>query len=70
MPVQTLLEGVIDDTTIVPAAKIDAVAEALIETGLVPNLFILDLNHALTVPGDLQMPYPWNLPSRLITYPI
>jgi hypothetical protein len=67
---QTLLEGMVDDTTIVPVTKVDAVAETLMQTGLVPNVFILDLNHTLTVPSDMQMPYPWNLPSRLFSFPI
>jgi hypothetical protein len=70
IPMQTLLEGIVDDTTIVPATKVDAVGEALMQTGLVPNVFILDLNHTLTVPSDMEMPYPWNLPSRLFTFPI
>jgi hypothetical protein len=67
---QTLLEGIVDDTIIVPATKVDAVAETLIQTGLVPNVFILDLNRTLTVPRDMPMPHPWNLPSRLFTFPI
>jgi hypothetical protein len=67
---QTLLEGMVDHTTIVPVTKVDAVAETLMQTGLVPNVFILDLNYTLTVPSDMQMPYPWNLPSRLFSFPI
>jgi hypothetical protein len=46
MPMQTLLDGIVHDTTIVPATKVDAVAETLIQSGLVPNAFILDLNRA------------------------
>ena len=69
-PMQCVLEGIIDDATVVAATKFDMVAEALIQRGLVPNAFILDLNGALTVPRDMQMPYPWNLPSRLFMFPL
>jgi hypothetical protein len=67
---QTHLEGIVDDTTVDAATKVDAMGEALIKAGLVPNAFVLDLNRTVTVPRDLQMPYPWNLPSRLFSFPI
>ena len=50
--------------------KPDPVADNLIQHGLVPNTFILDLNHGLTTPHDMDRPYPWNLPSRLFQFPI
>lgn len=48
----------------------DELGEALIAHKLVPNDFILDLNHGLTVPYDMEMPAPWNLPSRMFRFPI
>jgi len=50
--------------------KPDPVADALVQRGLVPNHFLLDLNKGLTIPRDMEMPYPWNLPSRLFIFPI
>ena len=35
-----------------------------------PNDFVLDLNRSLTVPQDMDLPAPWNLPSRLFQFPI
>ena len=48
----------------------DVVADALVAKGFVPNTFILDLNKGLTVPHDMKLPNPWNLPSRLFRFPI
>lgn len=48
----------------------DELGEQLIEAGLAPNGFILDLNHSLTVPHTMELPAPWNLPSRLFRFPI
>ena len=54
----------------VEAPKPDTVGDALIQNGFVPNSFLLEINRALTTPSDMEMPYPWNLPSRLFTFPI
>jgi hypothetical protein len=43
---------------------------ALIARGLVENEFVLNLNRGLTVPYELELPYPWNLPSRAFRFPI
>ncbi len=48
----------------------DELGELLIGKGFVPNDFVLDLNHSLTVPHDMELPAPWNLPSRLFRFPI
>lgn len=48
----------------------DYLGEALIEKGFAPNGFVLDLNHSLTVPYEMELPAPWNLPSRLFRFPI
>ena len=48
----------------------DALGDDLIRKGLAPNSFILDLNRGLTVPAGMELPYPWNLPSRLFQFPI
>jgi len=48
----------------------DELGELLIEKGFVPSGFILDLNHSITVPHDMELPAPWNLPSRLFRFPI
>lgn len=42
----------------------------LIERGLAVSSFVLDLNHSLTVPPDMELSAPWNLPSRLFRFPI
>ena len=43
--------------------KPDPVADALIQSRLVPNSFLLDLNGGLNA-GGMERPYPWSLPSR------
>ncbi len=48
----------------------DETAERLIEAGLVPNNYILDLNGSLRVPYTMELPAPWNLPSRLFQFPV
>lgn len=48
----------------------DALGELIVSKGLVCNEFILDLNNALDVPDDFELPAPWNLPSRLFRFPI
>lgn len=49
----------------------DPLGDLLVEKGLVPNEFVLDLNGTLS-PGydDPEPPPPWNLPSRLFQFPI
>lgn len=42
----------------------------LIELGFAPSTYVLDLNHALTVPHGVELPPRWNLPSRLFRFPI
>jgi hypothetical protein len=44
--------------------------ELLLELGLVPNSYLLEINHHLTVPRDMLLPPPWNLASRLFRFPI
>lgn len=53
-----------------PNSIADDLGAALIEHELVPNAFILDLNHGLTVPYEMELEYPWNLPSRMFQFPI
>jgi hypothetical protein len=53
-----------------PAPPPDEVGEALRRHGLVASRFTLDLNHALQVPYNEEMPAPWHLPSRLFRFPI
>jgi len=48
----------------------DSLGELLIAKGFVPNEFLLDLNGGLSVPDDMELSAPWNLPSRLFRYPI
>jgi hypothetical protein len=48
----------------------DLIGERIIAAGFAPNDFILDLNRALTVPHDWNLPAPWNLRSRLFQFPI
>ena len=44
--------------------------ELLLERGLAPSRYFLDINHHLAVPHDMALPPPWNLPSRLFRFPI
>lgn len=63
----------IDAANLKPSPEVrprDELGETLVAHGLVPNEFILDLNHSLTVPYDMQMPPPWNLPSRMFRFPV
>jgi len=48
----------------------DALGDCLIEKGFVASRYVLDLNHGLMVPVDMDLPAPWNLPSRLFRFPI
>ncbi len=48
----------------------DALGDLLLKKGLVPSRYVLDLNHALTLPVTMELPPPWNLPSRLFRFPI
>lgn len=48
----------------------DELGELLIEKGFAPNDFVLGLNQSLTVPYEMDLPAPWNLPSRLFRFPI
>src|SRR3546814_18461236 len=47
-----------------------SLGDKIIEAGLAPNGFILDLNSGLSVPRGFELPAPWNLPSRLFRFPI
>jgi len=42
----------------------------LLEWGLAPSRYILDLNNTLAVPHEMALPPPWDLPSRLFRFPI
>jgi hypothetical protein len=44
--------------------------ELLLERGLAPSRYVLDINRHLTVPHEMVLPPPWNLPSRLFRFPI
>ncbi|MEG8103620.1 hypothetical protein, partial [Xanthomonas hortorum] len=48
----------------------DALGGLLIDKGFAPSDFVLDLNRSLTVPHNMALPAPWNLPSRLFRFPI
>lgn len=48
----------------------DALTERIIACGLAPNDHVLDLNRSLSVPREMDLPPPWNLPSRLFEFPI
>jgi hypothetical protein len=55
---------------IMDAPNIDTLGVALVEKGFAPNLAILDINNSLSVPHGLDLPAPWNLPSRMFRFPI
>ena len=48
----------------------DELGDAVIAHSLVPNSFILNLNRSLAVPDQMDLPAPWNLPSRMFKFPI
>lgn len=48
----------------------DELGERLVELGLAPNSYLLDNNMTLSVPYGMELPAPWNLPSRLFRFPI
>jgi hypothetical protein len=35
-----------------------------------PSDYVLDLNRTLTVPADMELAAPWDLPSRMLRFPI
>ncbi len=47
----------------------DELGHRLVELGLAPNVAILDMNGALTA-DDVGKDAPWNLPSRMMRFPI
>ena len=51
-----------------PPPPPNELGEALVAHKLVPNNFILDLNRGLTVPYDIELPTPWNLPSQMFRF--
>ena len=53
-----------------PVPPTVSLADRLIEAGLIPNLFLLDLNRCLTVPSDMRSSFPWSLPSRAFQFPV
>jgi len=53
-----------------PPPKPDPTADALIAHGFAHNAGLLDINGSLQVRGEVELPYPWNLPSRLFQFPI
>lgn len=61
-------------TTVASVKKVgivgDEMGSMLIAHGLVTNSFCLDNNRALAVPDHMELPAPWNLPSRLFQFPI
>lgn len=48
----------------------DHLGDQLIDAGFARNTYLLDTNHALSIPADFSLPAPWDLPSRLFQYPI
>ena len=48
----------------------DELGERLIASGLVASRYVIDLNGSLSVPHDMDLPPPWDLPSRLFQFPI
>jgi hypothetical protein len=48
----------------------DQLADQLQGSGLVPGDYPLDSNYSFSVPWELSLPAPWNLPSRLFRFPI
>lgn len=52
------------------APDTDTLGAALVEMGFAPNLAVLDINNALSVPDGFELPPPWNLPSRMFRFPI
>lgn len=48
----------------------DALGEALIAAGFVPNEFILGLNRAVRVSAGFELSGQWALPSRVFQFPI
>jgi hypothetical protein len=57
-------------TTPPPPPKPDPLADALIQNGFAHNAALLDINGSLQVCGGIELPYPWNLPSRPFQFPI
>lgn len=48
----------------------DALGELILSKGLASNEYLLDLDSALGVLDDFELPAPWNLPSRMFQWPI
>ncbi|RSV12403.1 hypothetical protein CA235_17205 [Sphingomonas sp. ABOLF] len=48
----------------------DQLGETIVAKGFAPSLGVLDINGALCVPHTIELPAPWNLPSRLFRFPI
>jgi len=44
--------------------------QALIRHGFVASDYLLSINGGLSVPRHIDLPAPWNLPSRLFQFPI
>lgn len=53
-----------------PLGSADPVGDALLAGGLAASAYVLDLNGALTAPGEFLQEMPWSLPSRLFKFPI
>jgi hypothetical protein len=52
-----------------PPPKPDPTADALIQHGFAHNAGLLDMNGSLQT-RDIELAYPWHLPSRLFQFPI
>ena len=52
------------------AERPDERGDALIAHGFAPNRTILDINGTLSVPHGMDLPPPWNLPSRMFRFPV
>jgi hypothetical protein len=48
----------------------DTMGAALIRHGFVANDYLLSINGGLSVPRHIDLPPPWNLPSRIFQFPI
>lgn len=47
-----------------------APTDTLVRHGFVANAYLLSINGGLCVPRHIDLPAPWNLPSRMFQFPI
>lgn len=49
---------------------LDELGERIVAKGFAPSRYTLDINGSLSVPHTMELPAPWNLPSRLFRFPV